>query len=186
MGDMLTWITVIAAALISLLAVLYVVRPLTEPGRAPLVMEDDRLTLLLERKDSALTAIKELEFDYQVGKISDEDYQRFDQRLRRQAIGLLQQIEKLAPESAMLDEQLEAQIVRLRRVHAPEQGREGATVTAMSGNGHAAAPMRFCTGCGQPVADAHKFCAHCGTPVAAVPESVLELDPAVEKSSAAS
>ena len=60
--------------------------------------------------------IKDLEFDYQVGKLSEEDYQLYDQRLRRQAVGLLQQIEQVAPMSADLDAEMEAEIAQRRRV----------------------------------------------------------------------
>ena len=104
---------------LSLAALAFVVWPLLKPGPAPVMVEDDRLTELLGRKDAVLKAIKDLEFDYQVGKLSEEDYQLYDQRLRRQAVGLLQQIEQVAPQSADLDAALEAEIAQRRRVLEP-------------------------------------------------------------------
>jgi hypothetical protein len=181
MDSLVVWVTVLVAAAISAVAIAYVVRPLLAPGPAPIVLEDDRLTDLLSRKDSALAAIKELEFDYQVGKMSEEDFQRMDQRLRRQAIGLIQQIEKLAPESATLDERLEAEIARLRRTQEraavqpaplqpspaqPEVTSTPAAATVPPVNGDAPRAARFCTNCGHPLEPAHKFCAYCGAPVA--------------------
>jgi hypothetical protein len=167
--DPLLWATVLIAVALSALAVLYVVRPLLAPGPAPVMLEDDRLSELLARKDTVLTAIKELEFDYQVGKVSEEDFQRLDQRLRRQAIGLIQQIEKLAPESATLDERLEAEIAQLRRTQ--DRASQPAPVASAANsavlvNGDALPAARFCTNCGQPLEPAHKFCAYCGAPVA--------------------
>jgi hypothetical protein len=40
---------------------------------------------LLERRDRALTALKELEFDHRTGKISDSDYHTLHAPLRREA-----------------------------------------------------------------------------------------------------
>lgn len=89
-----------------------------QAGSAPVIVEDDRLAELLGRKDAVMMAIKELEFDYHVGKLSEEDYQLYDGRLRRQAVGLLQQIEQVAPLNAQMDVALEAEIARRRRVPA--------------------------------------------------------------------
>jgi hypothetical protein len=163
MDSPVLWATLIAALAISGVALVFVVRPLLAPGPAAVVLDDDRLTELLARKDAALTAIKELEFDYHVGKIAAEDFQRLDERLRRQAIALIQQVEKLAPESATLDERLEVEIARLR--HTQDRS-AAAPEIASAPPVPAAQSARFCTNCGAPLAANHKFCAQCGTPVA--------------------
>jgi hypothetical protein len=175
------------ALIISALAIAAVAWPLLKKGPAPVMVEDDRLMELLQRKDQVLASIKELEFDYHVGKLSAEDYQLYDQRLRRQAIGLIQQIEKVAPESAGLDASLESKIQRQRKVAdgtakvahaAPDAEIEAAiarrrqtapvapsvapSVAAQANGGD----VRFCTNCGNQIAPHHKFCANCGTPVA--------------------
>lgn len=169
----------LGALLVSALAVAVVVWPLLKKGPAPVLIEDDRLTELLHRKEQVLASIKELEFDYRVGKLSEADYQQFDQRLRRQAIGLMQQIEQVAPESAGLDASLEREIDRRRMVkpetEKPASGEDleaeiasrrrvpaapaPVTVSAISG------ATRYCTNCGGALAPNHKFCAQCGTPV---------------------
>jgi hypothetical protein len=170
MNDLSLWLTVLIAALISLFAIYFAVSPLLQPGRASLVLDDDKLAGLLGRKDAILQAIKDLEFDYRVGKMSEEDYQRLDQRLRRQAIGLMQQIEKLAPASASLDEQLESIIAQFRQTSGPS-----VPTVSTPANGDAPVsisipaeshPTPFCTHCGKPVEAGHNFCAYCGTPVA--------------------
>lgn len=170
MNDLSLWITVLVAILISFVAIYYAVSPLLQPGQSTLLAEDDRMLDLLGRKDSTLQAIKDLEFDYRVGKIDQADFQRLDSRLRRQAIGLIQQIERLAPETASLDEELERIIAQFRQPVAsggdevaPED-REDAPV---------AQATRFCTTCGKPLEAGHKFCAYCGTPV---PQPVAQLD----------
>ena len=160
------WTTFLLALLIAGGAAAYVLWPLLSRAAPDVPIEDDRLTDLLSRKDGVLIAIKDLEFDRQVGKLSDEDYERFNARLRQQAIGYLQQIDKLAPQSAHLDEALEVEIARLRKTRtAPVAVNGKATpvavpVMAMPAGGGAA---RFCTNCGHALAAEHKFCANCGT-----------------------
>jgi hypothetical protein len=187
------WIAMLIALVLSVGALAFVVWPLLKPGPAPAMVEDDRLTELLGRKDAVLKAIKDLEFDYQVGKLSEEDYQLYDQRLRRQAVALLQQIEQVAPQSADIDAAMEAEIAQRRRVLEPARAgiKPAAAVVAASAPvavaaqtpalavaGAAAAPVgngtvsggaapRYCTNCGSRLDAHHKFCANCGTPAAA-------------------
>lgn len=174
-------IGLLIALVISAIAILAVAWPLLKKGPTPVMIEDDRLMELLHRKDQVLASIKELEFDYHVGKLSEEDYQQYDQRLRRQAIGLIQQIEKVAPESAGLDASLESKIQRQRKVldgtaKAVQPGTDAvieAEIARRRQTVHLAAPAatqsngggtRFCTNCGNSIAPHHKFCANCGTP----------------------
>ena len=110
------WLTIGIAVVIAALALIYVVAPLRKPATPLPSEDDDRLADLVARKESVLRAIKETEFDYHTGKLSEEDYARYDERLRRQAISLIQQIEKIAPEADSLDSQLEAQIAKMRKV----------------------------------------------------------------------
>lgn len=164
------WITLIIALLIAAAALLFVVWPLLQTGDEPIWIDDDRLSDLLGRKDSALRAIKELEFDSQVGKVSEADYARFNDRLRRQAIGYIQQIERLTPYNAALEEELEVEIARQRRtvndsvdVEAETQSDSIAArdSTAAKTTSDSAATL-FCTECGRPVAAGQRFCGHCG------------------------
>jgi hypothetical protein len=168
-------LSLVIAVVISAGAIYFAVAPLLKPGKAAMILDDDKLTTLLERKDATLKAIKDLEFDYRVGKMDHEDFTRLDQRLRRQAIGYIQQIEKLAPASSAADDQLEAMIARMRQVPTNTPAVPVvAPVPTVAGNGHShkpAAAARFCTNCGQQLETGHKFCAHCGTPVA-TPETV--------------
>ncbi len=113
------WLTLLLATIVSVLAVGYVIWPLLRPSESLQVDEDDPLADLLARKDALLRSIKELEFDHRMGKVDDETFQRLDQELRRQAVVLLKQIERLAPESTGLDQQLEEAIARHRRVPQP-------------------------------------------------------------------
>jgi ribosomal protein L32 len=186
---MSSMIELVIALLISGVAILAVAWPLLKKGPTPVLVEDDRLVELLHRKDQVMTSIKDLEFDYRVGKLSEEDYQLYDQRLRRQAVGLLQQIEKVAPEAARLDASLEEAILRQRKVASATKNAAPMSVTTsqspaaamavnMQHTAAAAVPpngnVRFCTNCGNQIAPHHKFCSNCGAAVerSSIPASV--------------
>lgn len=81
-------VALVLAALLTVLSVLFVARPLLRSGReetpAAGPAEDARLRLL-EDRDRALAALKELEFDHRTGKVSDEDYRALVGPLRREA-----------------------------------------------------------------------------------------------------
>jgi len=160
------WTTLILALLIAGGAAAYVLWPLLSRTAPDVPIEDDRLTDLISRKDSVMVAIKDLEFDRQVGKLSAEDYERFNARLRQQAIGYLQQIDELAPRSAHLDDSLEGEIARLRKTRpAPVvmNGKSAPTAAPVVAVPAGEVAARFCTHCGQALAPGHKFCANCGT-----------------------
>ena len=78
---------------------LYVARPFLrepEPANDRLDELDDverRRLVLLEERDRALAALKELEFDHRTGTISDDDYRVLVGPLRRQAAEALRSLE---------------------------------------------------------------------------------------------
>lgn len=121
---------------------------------APII---DPLTELLERRDSIYEAIRELRFDYQVGKVSQADYQLFESQLKAQAVQILKEIDALQAAEADpdLDARLEAEIAALRR----------------NGHGLAQAPSeeqqvsvaaRYCPQCGARIRQEDRFCGQCG------------------------
>jgi hypothetical protein len=79
------------AALLAVAAVLFVARPfLREPvAKSDRLSEPDELDrrrlALLEERDRALDALRELEFDHRTGKLSDDDYRALVGPLRRRA-----------------------------------------------------------------------------------------------------
>ena len=81
----------IAAAVLAVLAVLFVARPfLREPAPSSDVLDElgelERGRLeLIEERDRALAALKELEFDHRTGKVDDADYRELVGPLRQAA-----------------------------------------------------------------------------------------------------
>jgi hypothetical protein len=95
-------VALVLGAVLAVLAVVFVARPfLREPAPAsdrldePGELELRRLDLVEER-DRALDALKELEFDHRTGKVSDEDYRRLVGPLRQRAAETLRALEPRA------------------------------------------------------------------------------------------
>lgn len=90
-------LALVLGALLTVLSVLFVARPLLRAGKDEALAasgpaEDARVGLF-ERRDRALAALKELEFDHRTGKVSDEDYGALVGPLRREAAEALRALE---------------------------------------------------------------------------------------------
>jgi hypothetical protein len=113
----MTEAALVLAALLAVAAVVFVARPFLraggrEPAAAASEEELERLALLEER-DRALAALKELEFDHRTGKVSDGDYAESVHRLRREAAEAL----------AALDRATGRRVAGARRQAEKAQGR---------------------------------------------------------------
>ncbi|MCH8863758.1 MAG: zinc-ribbon domain-containing protein [Chloroflexi bacterium] len=102
---------------------------------------DTELQELHSRRDTTYSMLKELEFDYQSGILTEEDYRELEKRYKRKGISILKNIDQLG-EGADLDDDIEAQIKKMRR---PES------------------EARFCPQCGEKYRAGDRFCTHCGT-----------------------
>jgi len=88
----------VVGALIAVAAVVVVALPFLRDNGEPELLDeayaavDDRLALL-ETRDRALAALKELEFDHRTGKVDDDDYRSLVGPLRRAAAEALQALD---------------------------------------------------------------------------------------------
>jgi hypothetical protein len=89
------------AAAVTVGALLYVARPLFARAEmtAPASADGDaaRRLELVEERDRALAALKELEFDHRTGKVSDADYRESIGPLRARAVEILRALEPALP-----------------------------------------------------------------------------------------
>lgn len=95
----------VLGGILAVLCVLWVARPyLREPA---VVASDDRLEghdgrgrereLRAERRDRALEALAELEFDHRTGKVADGDYRELVAPLRAEAAAALKALDETPP-----------------------------------------------------------------------------------------
>lgn len=69
--------------------------PLFEPSAAePVDLESPAEERWRRQKEEALTAIKDAEFDYHLGKLSETDYERLRARLEARALEAIDQLER--------------------------------------------------------------------------------------------
>lgn len=93
-------LALVLAALLAVLCVVVVALPfLTDPepesdSLDELDEHERRRLELVETRDRALGALKELEFDHRTGTISDEDYKAQLGQLRREAAEALRALER--------------------------------------------------------------------------------------------
>ena len=93
-------LALVLAALLAVACVVAVALPFLrepEPVSDALVELDagERRRLeVVEARDRALRALKELEFDHRTGTVSDDDYRALVGPLRREAAGALQELER--------------------------------------------------------------------------------------------
>ena len=101
----MTTAALILAAVLAVVAVLFVARPfLRSPGREERAVPPDGADLerlaLIEERDRSLAALKELEFDHRTSKVSDADYAEALPRLRQEAAAALAALDPPPPGAA--------------------------------------------------------------------------------------
>ena len=91
-------VALVLAALLAVLCVVWVARPFLiepEPEDDTLAEPEARRLTLLDERDRALAALKQLEFDHRTGTVSDEDYRAAVGGLRRQAAEAIRALDAL-------------------------------------------------------------------------------------------
>lgn len=134
---------------------------------------------LVVQRDAAYAAIKDLEFDHEMGKLSDTDYRSMRSKMESKAVALLQELdghqlsgEQRVGADAEDDDSIEREIQSLRRAPRTPVG----LACPKCGTAHAAGDA-FCAKCGTSLRGARcpncgtrasvgdKFCARCGARV---------------------
>lgn len=126
------------------LVLLFVVAPLRRTRRVRGREQDDLYGAAHER-ELVYATIRDLEHDFETGKVSQEDFERSREELWSQAVELMRQ-ERAGTLATGEDP----------GAGEPEAAspRPGPTRTAVTGS--------FCPGCGKPVEPGWRFCSHCG------------------------
>jgi zinc-ribbon domain len=127
------------------LAALRMFRPLFSRLEDRTVMIGGRTRAALEReKFLTLRAIKDLEFDRAMGKVSESDFHEMSTRMRARAAGLIRQLDAGHGYRQQIEE-----AVTKRLGEAPEPAAPARTA-------------RFCSQCGSEVDSDARFCKSCG------------------------
>lgn len=139
------------------------------PEAADLEIED-----LHSRREAVYGAIKELDFEYQLGNLSEADYQSLRNQYRQRAASVLKELDEMAEPAPTarkhrtaprdLDAEIEEAVRQLRagrNKSAVQQGETGRTCSTCGA--HAGANDRSCSGCGGDLTvSVGKCCPECG------------------------
>ena len=140
------------------LASVYVLTPLFKEPRGNLEVEllaETELDRLLNRKAVVYSNLKELEFEYKMGRLSDADFQRLEAGYKSEAAVILQKLDQLGA-SGNIDEAIERDVASRK--------------AKLFGSGPAAAKdSARCPSCGATVMAGKRFCADCGHQVSENP-----------------
>ncbi len=98
-------LALVLAIALAVACVVFVARPFLKDPEPEDALEnadpaDEERLRLVEERDRALAALKELEFDHRTGKISDADYRELVGPLRRQAADALAAVDRKRPRSS--------------------------------------------------------------------------------------
>jgi hypothetical protein len=138
-------------AALTLVAGSYVLAPLfrdSEGNPDADLMAETEVDRLLSRKTGIYRNIRDLEFEYAMGRLSETDFRRLEADYKNDAALILQKIDQLGI-SESLDEEIEKEIsARKAKLDSPGASRDQKS--------------NRCPSCGADVVPGKKFCADCG------------------------
>ncbi len=137
-----------AGTVVTVLGAIYVLMPLFSQPSGNLEVEllaETEMDRLLNRKAIIYSNLKDLNFEYKMGRLGDADFHRLESGFKTEAAGILQKLDQLGVEKN-LDEDIEKEIATRKIKLVP--GKERKTGA--------------CPSCGAQVAPGKRFCADCG------------------------
>lgn len=141
----------IACTAVVIAAGYYTLRPLfrdPEGGLDVDLLAETELDRLLDRKTVIYRNLRDLEFEYKMGRLSDSDFQQLAAGYKNEAASVLETLDRLNV-SENLDEAIEKDIAaRKAKLYGARSKRERE-------------PAR-CPSCGAEIIPGKKFCADCG------------------------
>lgn len=157
---------------VAILVGLYLYAPLLERQAHGVTLEEHELSALMAERDRVITSLQELDFDFKLGKIPEEDYPAQRAGLLQKGADVLRQIDSFSPKSAPAQDtesRLEKAIAARRadasakRSQLTDDEIESMVVARRKARKDKSAG--FCSKCGKPVMASDKFCPSCGNPL---------------------
>ena len=162
----------LAAALVGVVALWLVLQPLIRPRSSP-VLPFEPLDSEETPRGVALAALKEIEFDRESGKLSDDDYELLKAKYTVAAVEALR-AEEAGLASNDIETLISAKVRALRSATATTRPgcdscgpRPEPDALFCSTCGRHLTARQYCDRCGAGLVPGSKFCEACGRPVAA-------------------
>jgi hypothetical protein len=150
---------------------LYLYAPFLERRARRVTAEEHEASTLMAERERALAALQELDFDFKLGKVPDEDYPAQRAVLLQKGADVLRRLDELAPHQPQNDDARIERAIAARRkktaVAGPELSEDEieAMISARR-RGRKTKAAGFCPKCGKPVMAVDKFCPSCGKALA--------------------
>jgi len=142
---------IVACATLAVLAGIYVLVPLFQEPKGNLEAEllaETELDRLLNRKAIVYTNLKDLQFEYKMGRLSDGDFNRLEAGYKGEAAVILNKLDQLGV-AKDIDEAIERDVaLRKSKLQSPPAGPPAAS--------------EKCPSCGVETIPGKPFCADCG------------------------
>ncbi len=131
--------TVFVALVLAVLTFAFVTYPLFKRRLSSVdSIENRKLQELFSNRDTSYSMLKELEFDFQSGILTEEDYRDLEAKYKGKAISILKDIDNLEKDTNV-EEEIEKQVLELRQSKG-----------------------RFCPQCRARCQPDDRFCSRCG------------------------
>ena len=114
---------------------------------------EDVLETLRVKKDGAYAAIRELEFDLSMGKLTEDDFKMLKLQYLQEAAGYMKEIDELESQRETVSQPAEAIIEE-------ESGKDNGPSSLSESP---AETYIYCTSCGRRASVEDRFCADCGS-----------------------
>jgi hypothetical protein len=135
----------------------------------PAKEKEMHISSLLAERDRVLRALQELEFDYTLGKIPDEDYPVQRQFLLKKGAEVIKTLDEIDGNSSSVDliQHIESALEENRADGAVpkkqiDKDLDIETLIAARKRTKEKRPDSFCPKCGKPISKEDKFCSKCG------------------------
>jgi len=148
---------------------IYLYAPFMERRARRVTEEEHELSALMAERDRVINSLQELDFDFKLGKIPEEDYPAQRTSLLQKGADILRKIDSFAPQTVSAQD-TEARLERAiaaRRADASVAPVEVSDddLESMISSRRKKRPNKsagFCPKCGKPVMATDRFCPSCG------------------------
>jgi hypothetical protein len=154
---------------ILILVAIYLYAPFMERRARRVTEEEHELSALMAERDRVINSLQELDFDFKLGKIPEDDYPTQRASLLQKGAEILRKIDSIAPQPASIqdaDARIEKAIAARRAdssVAKPEPNDDDLeTMIAARYKARKEKSSGFCPKCGKPVMVSDRFCPSCG------------------------
>jgi len=148
---------------------MYLYAPFLERRARRVTEEEHELSALMAERDRVINSLQELDFDFKLGKIPEEDYPAQRTSLLQKGADILKKIDSFTPQAASTPDneaRLEKAIAARRadgsmaRTDVTDDDLESIISARRKGRKNKSAG--FCPRCGKPVMVTDRFCPSCG------------------------